>query len=295
MFAQLLKLTRPLILFDLETTGVETETARIWSLGMRIHKPGVEPASYKTLVNPGVSLPEFARETTQISDAIIKTGCAHCWALPIEHPNAACDQFKPVPYFKDLASNLHRGFRDADFGGFHVRYDLKVSAAEFGRCGLEFDYSGCSIIDGLRAWQVLEPRTLSDAVEYFLKRKMEGAHDAMMDIQETENVLIAQLTAHPRSDMLPRTVRELHDLLWPRDPNDVDSEGKFRFIDGHACFNFGANKGKRLSSNDPKVRGYLSWMVDRGGFSVEVKRIATAALNDSYPVPPVLAPKTEEP
>lgn len=280
MLHELLQLTRPLILFDLETTGKDPLTARICSMGMRIHRPAGTVESWHSLIDPETPMPKDASDAHGITDDVfVNRCCAKCRAPEGVHPHGGCDRFWPIPRFADIAAKVYSGFQDADFGGYHIHYDLKVTCAEFARCGLEFDYSKAAIIDGLRVWQILEPRTLSDAYEYFLNRKLSGAHDAMVDISATEEVLIEQLKNHPLSSKLPRTVRELHDLCWPREPGQIDSEGKFKFIKGVPCFAFGKWKDHPMQNH----RDYLQWMLS-GGFSPEVKRICDAALAGTYPV-----------
>lgn len=268
-FYGVLDLKRPFILIDLETTSKDPAQARIWSIGMRIHRPNGSRTVWKTLVKPGVPLPPTWEEQYRINERILAEGCSHCWKFKDEHPTAECPEWKPVPRFEDIAAKLLAGFSNADFGGYHVRYDLRVLAEEFARRSMEFDYSTAVIIDSLRVWQVLEPRTLSDAVAYFLKRRLENAHDAMADISATEDVILAQLTEHPRSVELFRdkSMSEINELLWPSDPNRLDSEGKFVYVDNVLTFSFGKWKGKPVAHN----LGYVKWMVG-ADFPPDVKR-----------------------
>lgn len=288
MLHELLQLKRPLIIFDFETTGTEPETARACSIGMRVWRPDGNVYPYRSLINPTIAMPAEAQSAHGITDEMIRIGCAKCWAPQVSHPSEQCAEFKPVPMFEHIADRLYEGFKDADFSGYNVKYDLRVATAEFQRCGITFDYSTAAQIDVKRIWQLLEPRTLSDAVEYFLKRKLVGAHDAMIDVVGTEDVLVNQLTLHPRSSILPRTVQELHDLCWPKEPNAIDGDNKFKFIAGVPCFNFGKWNGKPMRDH----HDYLQWMIGpKGGFSPEVKRIADNALSGNYPVQP---PQQEE-
>jgi DNA polymerase-3 subunit epsilon len=273
---KLLNLQRTLVLLDLETTSADTSRARICAIAMRIHKADGTLQIWKSLINPGVVMPKSAEEVHGISDAIIADGCAKCWKTKREHPNNGCNAFYTIPKFSAVAQNLLNGFKDVDFGGYNVRYDLRVMAEEFSRCRTEFDYSKSAIIDPFRLWQILQPRSLSDAAKYWTGKEMTNAHDALSDITWTEEVLISQLE---RTE-LPRNVRELHELSWPRDPNAVDSEGKFIFIDGELCLNFGKFKGQPVSKN----RDYVQWMFG-ASFSPEVKRICDRILAGEPPRP----------
>ncbi len=291
--ARILKLERPLITFDYETTGVDTSTCRAVSLAMKVHKPDGGLQYYKTLINPEMSIPEGASNVHKITDETIRLGCARCWGPAEGHPSEKCDRFRPVPRFRDIAPTLMKGFVDADFCGYNVQFDLKVSVAEFARAGLTFDYSKAAIIDPMVIWRILEPRHLSDAVERFgggegatiLNEKGEtvpfrmNAHDAMTDVEGTEVALIGQLTKHPKSDRIPRTPREIHELCFPRDPNALDPDGKFVFIDDQLCFGFGKHKGRPVLSQ----LGYVEWM--RGAdFTIHVKQVCEQILAGDIPV-----------
>lgn len=276
--AELLHLTRPFIIFDLETTSTDKSTARACQLGMHVHKPNGEMTSYATLINPIIPMPKDASDVHGITDEIIRTGCSRCWQPAAQHPDVeSCQEFKRVPRFSDIASNLLKGFSDADFGGYNVKFDLRILEAEFMRCRLAFDMSQSAIIDGHRIWQILEPRTLTDATKHFPDvDPITNAHEALADVISTEEVIVSQLTHNTK---LPRDVKKLHELCWPRDANAIDSEGKFIFINSVPCFNFGKHKGKAVESE----RGYLQWMAGKE-FSVEVKRLITNILAGNPPV-----------
>jgi DNA polymerase-3 subunit epsilon len=276
---EILQLERQLTLFDLETTGTDPQTARIVQFGMFVYYPGEpEPVRYHTLVEPDVDIPVEASNAHGITRAILEHGCAKCRAPKEVHPIDECTEWKPIPRWADLAPRIHKGFSESDFAGYNIRYDLQVIAAEMERCGLQFDYSTAYIVDALRLWHILEPRTLSDAVQHFTKQAHVGAHGAIEDVVGTELVLIQQFTSHARSEILPRTLKELHTLCFPRNPEWIDSEGKFMWIAGKACFNFGKHKGRPVHAET----GYLRWMLN-GGFSVEVKTLINEWLAGNWP------------
>lgn len=261
MIHELLQLTRPLVIYDVETTSKDESLARICSLGMRTWQPDGMVQAFHTLVNPTVTIPAAVTEAHGITDVMVAT----------------------EPRFADLAERLYVEFSYVDFAGYNIKYDLRVTGAEFKRCGLEFDYSTAALIDAQRMWSLLEPRTLSHAVRHFLQRDLVNAHTAMADVEATEAVILNQLQHHPRSAELPRTVRELHDLSWPRKEGQIDSEYKFKFIDGVPCFNFGKWKNEPMHTR----MSYLRWMVKKSSdFSPEVKRICLAALDGQYPIEP---------
>lgn len=258
-------LTRPLTCFDVESTGVNPLTARIVQIAiLRVHPSGVIDR-YQTLVNPGEPIPSDATEVHGISD----------------------DMVKDAPSFKQLAPRLIKAFQNADFCGFNIaRFDLPLIREEFRRAGISTEVSANDtppcILDAYILWTKQETRTLSDAVRRFLKRDHTGAHDALADVEATLEVVKAQLTEW--SD-LPRTVRELHQVQFPKNPNAIDSEEKFvwKAVDDgdlEPHFNFGKYVGEPLRGSDP---GFLRWML-RGTFAEDTKQIARDALAGRYPV-----------
>ncbi len=223
-------LTRTLTAFDLETTGKDPREARIVSFGLTQIKPNGEKIHRHTLVNPGVLIPAESTEKHGIVDADVVD----------------------APRFETLAPQLFKVFTNCDLLGFNIkRYDNEVLRNEFKRCGLDWD-PDVYVIDGFRLWQILEPRTLSDAVRYWLKREPTDAHSANGDATDALEVVIAQLLS---TDKLPVDLKGLHELQWPKDPNQADDKGALVFINGVTCFNFGKHKGKSLASQV----AYANW------------------------------------
>jgi len=278
VLGQHLTLTRPLAILDIETTGSDIAKARVMQFGMELHYPNTtEVKTYKTLVNPnGEPVHPKAMEAHGITPFIIEHGCAKCWETRESHPHETCEKFWPVPTFADIAGRLHSGLVGCDFGGYHLRaFDLPVLEAEFSRVGLVFDWRSAYILDALRLWQIMESRTLTDAVARFAGRELQDAHDALADVIGTRDALIGQLATWPG---LPRDLRALHDLQWPKNPDAIDNEGKFVFIDGVACMNFGKHKGEPMHA----CIGYLQWMLTKD-FSPEIKHLCQNAVDGTFP------------
>ena len=57
-----LELQRPLVFFDLETTGVDIATARIVQIAMHRMEPDGSSMEYEQLVNPGIPIPPGATQ-----------------------------------------------------------------------------------------------------------------------------------------------------------------------------------------------------------------------------------------
>src|SRR5665213_1290422 len=104
MIHELLHLTRPLFVLDVEATSVDVQTARIVEIAFARFEAGGLTKEWSTRINPSVPIPASATKVHGITDADVAD----------------------KPTFKQLAANLAKGFSDCDFGGQNVRYDLRV-------------------------------------------------------------------------------------------------------------------------------------------------------------------------
>ncbi|MBO5941357.1 MAG: 3'-5' exonuclease [Kiritimatiellae bacterium] len=257
-----LKLDRPLIVFDIESTGVNPRHDRIIELAaIKLNPDGTEET--KTwLLNPSVPIPP---ETTQIH-------------------GISDEDVKDCPTFSERAEEIFDFFENCDISGFNAdRFDIPCIEEEFARTGRNFGASQRRHVDVQRIYHRMEPRDLSAAVRFYLGHELVGAHGAEADAKATVEVLKAQMIKYPD---LPRTTAEMDEYLVPHDPLNADRQGMIRWIDGAWCINFGKKKGSRLVNLLATERNYLRWIVN-GGFDTEVRQIISEFLeNGVLPQPP---------
>ena len=292
-----LRLERPVLFFDLETTGPNPREDRIVEIGLIQIRPDGQIKRWRSLVNPGRPIPKEATAKHHIDDQRM-TECLTCGQPKESHPlidaprpadgSAGCFVFKPVPTFKDLAKNLLVGFTDTDFGGFNVKtFDVVVMEEEFKREGIEWKLGEARIVDGYRLWQIVQPRTLSDFVREFTGKELDDAHTALADIEGTLAGFLGLLTRHPE---LPRDLAQLHELQWPKkvkQPHWIDDDGKFQWKDGKAICAFGKkHAGKPMSSVE---RSFYKWMLDQD-FSPSTKQVCSDYLKGIMPKQPAETP-----
>lgn len=253
--ATIIKLERPLACCDVESTGVSTENDRIIQIAITIHYPDKDPIPWTHLVNPGMPIPPEAMAIHHITDAMVKD----------------------APTFRTMAPKLAKVLQNIDYVGYNVLFDLKIIHAEMQRASTPWDYEGAAIVDAHRIYQILEPRDLTSAYKRYVGKERQDAHDAGVDVRDTEDVLAGQLTLFSH---LPRSVAELAALCWPRPADAVDGTGKIVWRAGVACIGFGKKyNGIPLKSVD---KGYLKWML-AGDFPADTKRICEEALSGVYP------------
>lgn len=280
MLNELLKITRPLFIFDTETSGTDWKNDRIVELGFEQWGPEGLVKEWRSYLNPGVTIPDSAIAVHHITNEMVQ-GCQLCDKPPSQHGlgTEGCQFWKPYPTFEQLAKNLAHGFSNCDFGGKNIRFDLRILQKHFDRAGVEWSYRGARIVDAERLEQIAVPRSLSNLHEKYTGKPHDDAHGALSDVRASTTVLVKQLEAHAS---LPRTLDALHALQWP---GWIDGEGKFKFVNGVPCFgNWGKFSGKPMTAAD---NGYWNFIITTKGpeaFSGEIKKLASDAKLGKYPV-----------
>ena len=272
-----LNLTKPLIVFDLETTGLDLVNDRIIQISyIKVYPDGREERE-NIFINPGKPIPTEVTLLTGISDEDVAN----------------------APTFKQKAKELLEKFAGCDFAGFNSnRFDVPMLAEEFLRAGVDFDFSKCRLIDAQNIYHKMERRNLAAAYKFYCGRKMEDdfeAHRADQDTEATWRVLQGELDMYApgKQEEAERSLNNDMDelaefskmndfvdfagrMVW-RDMTDkdgnqlLDATGKPR---RHEVFNFGKYKGWDVAEVLHKDPGYYSWML-AGDFTYNTKQVLT--------------------
>lgn len=245
-----LNLKRPIIFFDLETTGLDIAKDRIVELCyIRVEPNGNEEAR-SMRINPEMHIPEVASSVHGITD----------------------DDVKDCPTFADVAPQLAATFEGCDLAGFNSnRFDLPLLAEEFMKAGVNIDLSHVQAIDVQNIYHKLEKRTLAAAYKFYCGRDLENAHSALADTQATYEVLQAQL------DHYPNDLQNDVDFLaeFSRMNRNIDFAGRFVYDEsGKELINFGKYKGKAIKDVLSRDTGYYSWIM-QGDFTLNTKQVLT--------------------
>ena len=272
-----LNLTKPLIVFDLETTGLDLVNDRIIQISyIKIYVDGKEERE-NIFVNPGMPIPDEVAQLTGISN----------------------DDIKDAPTFKEIASSLSEKFKGCDFAGYNSNnFDIPILAEEFLRAGIDFDFTHRRLIDAMIIFRKMERRNLAAAYKFYCGRKMEEdfeAHRADQDTEATYRVLMGELdkynpeTAEGPDRALPNDMDALAEFSKNNDNVDfagriiykemMDQDGKvLTDKDGHSrkqeVFNFGKYKGWVVSEVLRLDPGYYSWML-ASEFTNNTKQVLT--------------------
>lgn len=272
-----LNLTKPLIVFDLETTGLDLVKDRIIQISyIKVYPDGKEERSNQ-FVNPEISIPQEVVDITGITDADVAN----------------------APTFKMLATDLANKFQGCDFAGFNSNhFDVPMLAEEFLRAGIDFDFSKCNLIDVQTIFHKMERRNLAAAYKFYCGRKMEDdfvAHKADQDTEATYRVLQGELDMYAPGKQeeperqLNNDMNELAEfsklnnnvdfagrIIWKemKDANGnvlTDSDGNPRMQE---VFNFGKYKGWSVAEVLNRDPGYFSWMLS-SDFTYNTKQVLT--------------------
>ena len=272
-----LNLVKPLVIFDLETTGLDLVKDRIIQISyIKVNPDGSEERGNE-LVNPEKPIEPIITQLTGISN----------------------EDVKDKPTFKQLGAVLADKFTGCDFAGFNSNhFDIPLLAEEFLRAGIDFDFSKCKMIDAQTIFHKMERRNLAAAYKFYCGRKMEEdfeAHRADQDTEATYRVLMGELDKYaPGANEDPDKVLEndmqklaefsrinnnvdfAGRIVWgevkDRNGNPVlDEEGNPKLTE---VFNFGKHKGIPVADVLHIDPGYYSWIL-AGDFTYNTKQVLT--------------------
>lgn len=249
-----LDLNRPIVFFDLETTGLNPATDRIVELALVKLLPGGKRESFVRRVNPGRPIPAETTAIHGITD----------------------EDVKDAPEFKHIAKDVYNWVRGSDFGGYNVvRFDLPVLVEELLRAGLSVDFSGAKLIDVQKIFFRMEQRTLSAAYKFYCGKPLENAHNAEADTNATIEILEAQLDHY---EELKHDVAGLSEFLADEDEL-VDYARAMVRKGGKVVFNIGKYKGQAVEDVFKREPGYYDWMM-KADFSLHTKQKISEILNN---------------
>lgn len=260
-----LNLSKPLIFFDLETTGIQVGSARVVEICLfKVFPDGSEQKS-KYRVRPvdasglTVHIPEETTAIHGISD----------------------DDVKNCPTFKEIAPELMEFIGDADLAGYNSnKFDVPLLVEEFLRVGISFSLKNRRLVDVQNIFHKMEQRTLKAAYRFYCQKELD-AHHADNDAWATYEVLKSQLDRYENTDY------EAPDGTVSRPVvNDVEALSRFSCnshwadLVGHIgfdaqhreIFNFGKHKGKTLEEVFTVEPAYYDWMM-KADFPLSTKEV----------------------
>jgi len=258
-----LSLTRPLAIFDLETTGLNVATDRIVEISVAKIMPDGKEEVLTQRLNPGIPISNESTMIHGITDLDVRD----------------------CPSFTDIAPDLEKFLDQTDLAGYNaIKFDIPLLVEEFLRVGIDFSLMDRHIIDVQNIFHKMEPRTLKAAYKFYCHKNLEMAHSAEADTLATYEVLKAQLDIYEgqeytdpdgtTSNPVKNNVKALHDFSFYT--RNVDLVGHIVFNEKQEeVLNFGKYKGRSIEDVFRKEPSYYDWMM-KSQFPLSTKRVIQA-------------------
>lgn len=244
-----LQLKRPIVFFDLETTGTDVAKDRIVEISiLKLHPDGKKEVKTRR-VNPEMPIPAGSSEIHEIYD----------------------EDVKDEPTFAALAKSLAQFIGNSDLAGYNSnKFDVPLLMEEFLRVGVDFELESRKLVDVQNIFHKMEQRTLVAAYKFYCGKDLVDAHSAEADIKATYEVLESQIE---RYEELENDIDFLADFSKRNDTADLMGRIVFN-EEGVEVFNFGKHKGKPVTEVLEKEPSYYDWMM-KGDFPLYTKKILT--------------------
>jgi DNA polymerase III subunit epsilon len=251
-------MSKPVVFFDIETTGLSRTEDRIVEIYMTKRDPGTGSKVAEDLYY--VLDPEH----TIGEEAVALHGITQ-------------EDVRGKPAFRDVADEVLAYIKGCDLSGYNIiGFDLQFLFEEFHRCGRIFKYMEHRIIDSYVLWVKMEPRTLTGAVKKFLGEEIVDAHKAQADTECQIRVLFAQMKQYgmdleavaartESAKMVDLSGKFSRSTVSPEHPGDGQQ----------AIYNFGKYKGLGVMDVHRTVDpGYLKWMAESSNMPVDSRMFA---------------------
>ena len=253
-----LNLQRPLLFFDIESTGLDIPTNSIIELSFVKVFPGGEERIKAWKIKPWDYEKQCQRPIEPAASEV---------------NGVTDDMLVDCPTFYELSDEIASWLEDSDLAGFNSqKFDLPMLAEEFERVALtgkklNVDLHAPRMVDVQNIFHAMEPRNLKAAYRFYCGGEdFDNAHTAEADTVATYKVLKAQLDRYP--DQLKNDVAHLSSFVGKR---YVDFSGHLIYNDaGEPVVNFGKHKGKTAREVFEKDPSYFAW-IQQGSFSLDTK------------------------
>lgn len=256
-----LNLERPLVFFDIESTGLDVLKDRIIQLAMIKVMPDGTRIEKEWLINPGIPISEEAQAVHGIT----------------------VDMIRNKPSFRDLSDEIYAFMEDSDLAGYNSnRFDIPMLIEEFARVGRNIDMGKIRTVDVQRIFYKMEPRNLTAAYKFYCDKDLTGAHDALADVRATLEVLEGQIEKYQDSTLedsngeiisnpVKNDVQSLYEFTSDLKTLDATQRLK-KNPDGSVVFNFGKYNNQPVGETMYRDQQYYQWMLKKD-FSTQVKDI----------------------
>lgn len=258
-----LNLTKPIVFFDLESTGSNAIKDRIVEISMlKVHADGKEEIMTQR-INPQIPVSEEAEKIHGLSNEMLKD----------------------EPTFAEVSNQILSFIGSSDLAGYNLmKFDIPMLVEEFLRNDIDFEVKNRRIIDVQNIFHKMEQRTLKAAYKFYCGKNLDNAHSAEADTVATYEILKSMLDKYQNIDFEDKDGNVTQPVV-----NDMESLDRFSKYHRNAdlmgqivynendkeVFNFGKYKGKLVEDvfrNEPQ---YYDWMM-KADFPNSTKKLITA-------------------
>ena len=263
-----LNLQRPLLFFDIESTGLNIPNDSIIELSFVKILPGGEQRIKTWKIKPWDYLKQCQRPIDPQASKV---------------NGVTDDMLVDCPTFYEVADEVASWLENSDLAGFNsAKFDLPMLAEEFERAklagkDLKVDLHAPKMVDVQNIYHAMEPRNLRAAYRFYCGGEdFDNAHTAEADTIATYEVLKGQLDRYP--DVLKNDVASLASYVTKK---AVDFAGMIVVGEGgEPTVNFGKHKGKTVREVFNTDRSYFRW-IQEGAFTLDTKH-QFARLEEKY-------------
>ena len=257
-----LALERPLLFFDIESTGLNIASDSIIELCFVKILPGGEQRVKTWRVKPWDYERNCQRAINPSAQAV---------------HGISAEDLADCPTFSDIADEVVAWLSDSDLAGFNsAKFDLPMLAEEIERVRrwksreLPVDLHKMKMVDVQNIFHAMEPRTLKAAYMFYCGRDLENAHAAEADTLATYEVLKGQLDRYQGDPRIENNVDKL--AKFSTKQRTVDYAGRLILNDkDEPTVSFGKHKGKTAREVYFSEPSYFAW-IDNGDFTLDTKR-----------------------
>ena len=257
-----LNLERPLLFFDIESTGLNIASDSIIELCFVKILPGGEQRIKTWRVKPWDYANNCQKEINPSAQAV---------------HGISAEDLANKPTFYQIVDEVTEWLKDCDLAGFNsAKFDLPLLAEEIERVRMhtdkqpDIDLHKMLMVDVQNIFHMMEPRTLKAAYMFYCGKELENAHAAEADTLATYEVLKGQLDRYEGDPRIENNMNKL--ARFTTKQRTVDYAGRIVLNDkDEPCISFGKHKGKTAREVYMNEPSYFAW-IDNGDFTLDTKR-----------------------
>jgi len=251
-----LKINKPLVFFDIESTGLDITKDKIIEITILKLSISGRKNSFTFRINPEIPIPSENSKIHGIYDKDVKNS----------------------PSFKKVGNKIKKLLYKCDLVGFNIlKFDLPILIEEFKNNKISFSINNINIIDVQKLYHLMEKRNLSSAYKFYCNKTLKNSHSSFSDTMATYEIFLNQLKKYNNQEVfdlkgnkMGKISKNLNKINNTLNNNMIDLEGRFIMDNDDPVFNFGKYKGKKIKEILKKNPGYFNWII-KGKFSNDTK------------------------